>query len=163
MIITAESISSASRFHQIGASIPGAIPPPLRMLSTGPGCCVRNHSIDFHTITMSAQAKMDNTAQSRARVVGSSIARRSIRYPTYSSQHTKYEVSRASQVHQMPQAMRPHRLPVISVMVANASDTSLMDAAMASKRKFLLARYATLANIAKKKPVNEVIADGTWK
>ena len=38
----------------------------------------------------------------------------------------------------MPQMMRPQMLPVQSVMVAKASDTSLMDAAMESNRRSLL-------------------------
>src|ERR1700730_16734579 len=110
----------------MGASMPGAMPPPLRMLSTGPGCWFGHHSMDFQTITMSTAANIDNTAESRARCVGSSIARRNMRYPPNSSQQTRNEVSRGSQAHQIPQMIRPQMLPVTSVMDAKASETSVM-------------------------------------
>src|SRR6185295_813109 len=43
----AEKQASASRFHQMGASMPSAMPPPLRIESTGWGCWVFHHSIDL--------------------------------------------------------------------------------------------------------------------
>ena len=46
------------------------MPPPPRTSSTGPGCCVRNHSIDFHTITISTDARIESTADIRARWCG---------------------------------------------------------------------------------------------
>src|SRR5579863_10430312 len=107
------------------------LPPPVRMESTGPGCCVRHHSIDFQTIMTSVKAKIESTAQNRARCDGSVTASRNIKYAAYSNQQTSIEVSQASHVHQIPQMMRAQMLPVTSTTVANARPTSVEAAAMA--------------------------------
>ena len=57
------------------------------------------------------------------------MARRSIMYPAYISQHVSMEVSRASQVHHTPHAKRPQMEPVTRFTVANASATSVTPAA----------------------------------
>src|ERR1700682_4164692 len=74
-ISAVENRKKARRFQKMGASRPGAIPPPLRMLSTGPGCWFGHHSMDFQTITISTEAKIDNTADRRAGLGGAAIAR----------------------------------------------------------------------------------------
>ena len=51
-------------------------PPPQ---TTGCGCWVRHHLMEKNTIGTSTKAKIESTAAMRARCVGSSMARRSIR------------------------------------------------------------------------------------
>src|SRR5579884_828638 len=79
MMRQAANKTRASVFQYMGASMPGAIPPPFRMLRTGPGCWVRHHSMDFQTMTQSQKVKIESTAERRARWFGSSTARRSMR------------------------------------------------------------------------------------
>src|SRR5579883_178983 len=102
------------------------------MLSTGEGCWVRNQSIDFHTITTSTQPKIHSAAERRARWVGSSMARRIMTYAAKISTQTSAEVSRASQVHQMPQITRAQMLPVTILTSEKMTETSTTEAASES-------------------------------
>src|SRR5450755_1984766 len=136
------------------------VPPPQK---TGWGCWVRHHLMEKMTMGTSTKAKILNTAEIRARAVGSSMARRSIRYPAYSSQHTSAEVRRASQVHQMPQIMRPQIDPVTRLAARNASPTSVTATEIASYFKFLVTRYTMLVMQVTLAHSIAVMAAGTWK
>src|ERR1700736_1340761 len=107
-------------------------------------------------MTMSAHANIESTAEKRARCVGSSMACRSIMYPEERRRQTKSDVSRGSHAHQMPHMMRPQIIPVNRVMVAKASDTSVIEAATESNRRSFLIMYAIPQNIAAKNPIKDV-------
>src|SRR5215467_2619671 len=72
-------------------------------------------------------------------------------------------VSRASQVHQMPQIMRPQIDPVIRLPARKASPTSVTATAVASQTKFLVMRKRALATKATRAQVSAVMAIGRWK
>ena len=91
------------------------------------------------------------------------MAWRNIRYPAYSSQQTRAEVRRASQVHQMPQMMRPQMEPVTRLAARKAKPTSVTDTEIASYFRFLVSRYAILVMQATPAPSMAVMAAGTWK
>ena len=60
------------------------------------------------------------------------------------SHNTSVVVSRASQVHQMPQITRAQILPVTMLTSEKTTETSTMEAARESYLRSLLARYQQL-------------------
>src|SRR5271168_1732192 len=143
--------------------ISGSSPEPGPPMITGCGCCVRHQRIDPHTNGTSINAKIPNSALSSARRSCSSISVRSIRYATYSSQSTAVDVSRASQVHQMPHTGLAQIGPVTRHAEVNARPTSA--AAMPSQSHLGLRfnTYATLATKHTKKETSPVSAHGTCR
>src|SRR5271163_67071 len=105
-------------------SMVGSSPEPGSPIITGCGCCVLHQRMEPNTSGTSINAKIPNSALSNARRSGSSTSVRNIRYATYSSHSTKVEVSRASQVHQMPHTGCAQIGPLISTTEVNANPTS---------------------------------------
>src|SRR2546425_3768934 len=119
---------------------------------TGWGCCVRHHRMDMYTSGTSRNAKMPNTADTTARRSASVTSVRNSRYERYSTQSTNVEVSRASQVHQMPQTGLAQMGPVTRTTVKKATPTSAEDTASQSHFGARRNRQATLAITVMKKP-----------
>jgi hypothetical protein len=80
----------------------------------------------------STKANIENTAETRARWLGSSIECRSIRYPAYNITQISAEVRRASHTHQTPQIIRPQMDPSVMPIVRNTNATSVTETAIAS-------------------------------
>src|SRR5947208_6266933 len=78
--------------------------------------------------------QIPSTAAYRARSAGSRTAPRTSRYPTYRKKRNRVDVSRASQVHHVPQIGFPQMGPVVSTMVANTVPTSADASANRSNR-----------------------------
>src|SRR5271154_7397708 len=120
--------------------ISGSSPEPGPPMITGCGCCVRHQRIEPNTSGTSMNAKIPNSALSKARRSGSSISVRSMRYAMYSSQSTAVDVSRASQVHQIPHTGLAQIGPVTRHAEVNTSPTSAADTPSQSHRGF---RFST--------------------
>src|SRR5579883_340018 len=91
-----------------------------------------------HALTV---PKILTTADNRARWLGSSTARRSIKYPTNTIQQISIPVRRASHAHHTPHCCRPQMDPVTRFVSAKASETSVIDAASESHHRSFLTRY----------------------
>src|ERR1039457_4159467 len=111
----------------------------------------------------SMKEKMEKQAANVARCVGSSMARRNIRYPAYRSQQTRADVNRTSHAHQIPHSTRAQMEPVTRLPRRKASPTSVTATATASYLKFLVFRNITLATSATKERSIAVMAIGDRK
>ena len=78
------------------------------------------------------------------------------------SHNTSVEVSRTSQVHQIPQTGRAHSGPVTRTTVQKTTPTSAAATATASAFGLRRIRYTTEATKFTRKKMNIVQAEGTW-
>src|SRR5437667_4329749 len=98
-------------------------------------------------------AKIPKSALNNARRSGCSTRVRSKRYEMSTNQSTNVEVSRASQVHQIPQTGCAQIGPVTSTTVVNTNPTSAAETASQSQRS---ARRQTYMRFARKQMKNVV-------
>src|ERR1700730_1966842 len=108
-----------STFHIVGSK-----PDPEPPITTGCGCWVRHQRMEPNTSGTSRNAKIPNSALKRARRSGSSTSVRKRRKHMYSSHRMNVEVSRASQVHQMPQTGCAQIGPLTRTTVVKTRPTS---------------------------------------
>src|ERR1700693_1416078 len=129
-----------STFHMVGSR-----PDPEPPITTGCGCCVRHQRIEPNTSGTSRNANIPNSALNNARRSGSSTRVRRSRKHAYNSHRIKVEVSRASQVHQIPQTGCAQIGPLTKTTVVKTNPTSAAEMLSQSHCGWRRNTYSTFA------------------